>query len=204
MVSDSGQTVNCAWKYFTKINCCNLHTYTISCFTRHWTHHTLLHTCTVQHRNKILRQTASCSRKYHTKRKFHNLHNYTHTIHTSSYTYIKDGISAPVWVNSKIDTIKLDNIPVWPNNNWVNSNIKSKFLSSCKHWTCYIFTKGIYSISTLCLWYWRFYWIFSFTIKHYDNHPQPLHISSCNFAIWLLTISTFFVVINKLLKVREC
>ena len=69
---------------------------------------------------------------------------HAHMLHTESYTSTYKKKSASVWVNLKIDSIKLDHFPPWLNHKQVYSKINYKLLWPCTHWTCYLTIKGIY------------------------------------------------------------
>ena len=68
-------------------------------------------------------------------------HIYTSTLRTSLYTSTYDRISAPVWVDSKINSIKLDHFTPLLNQSQVNSNINSRFLFPRTRQTWSISTK---------------------------------------------------------------
>ena len=84
-VSDSGQNIKCARKYFTNTPCCDLHHYVQARYTFH---HILLHNHIIIHTKTFLHQPVSCAIKYHTTQNFHILHFYTHTHFTHHFTPI--------------------------------------------------------------------------------------------------------------------
>ena len=59
---------------------------------------------------------------------------HTRRLHTLLYNSAYDNISAPDWINSKIDSINSYHFPPWSNYTQVNSNKNSIFLWTC---TCY-------------------------------------------------------------------
>ena len=98
-VYNSGQYVNCTRKYCTKTNCLNIHTSTQTCFTRHRTHHTHLHTQKIKIGRNICAGLSAATKNVVQNKLSKYILLTTCTLHTSLCTSIYHNISAPVLVN---------------------------------------------------------------------------------------------------------